>query len=414
MFSRLARYQVNSSVLALALVSVVACGGAGDPVKTPDAEAKKKAVDNAKHAPTNVQPPARADVKNDKPAEKRTTDSNPATPKERFALPNISLDPPEARRKITFGGQRLTAEACWLDTSVPELEDEWFPNPLRHLVASPDGSIYLTDQHNKVRHYIPEPGEVCKLAIDPSFGEKGLLTLPEDPKSLTVLPDGTLAVMGLNKFYKYIGGKAETIDCKVHDLFPDGKTGFSYRDDHVWRVDVPASCQETEWKFTGWDPPKAVPGQDSGKWLVSRVRPWNGDYLLFTSMHSDHYLGIHSPDGTLKIKIGKYREKLKNANETEDICHPADAGKCAAGICVLDYNCRKLTAWDPKNGKLIDSVLLGDLIGVYYPWPVAFASTKGFTYIGVTVEAKKDRDKTPKSDAKKISYGAVFRVKGLD
>ena len=92
MFSRLARYQVNSSVLVLAVVSVVACGGAGDPVKTPDAEATKKAADDAKHAPTNVQPPARADVKNDKPAEKRTTDSIPATPKERFALPNISLE----------------------------------------------------------------------------------------------------------------------------------------------------------------------------------------------------------------------------------------------------------------------------------------------------------------------------------
>ena len=415
MFSRLARYQWISNVFLPAAVAVTsACGGSSEPVKTPAADTAKKPADAGNPAPAEDKKPVEAEVKNDKPADKPVTEPKPTAPKERFALPNVAFDPPEDRKKITFGGKDVTAEACLLDTSVPELKDEWFANALRNMVAAPDGSIYLTDQDKKVRHYTPEPGETCKLAIDPKFGDKGMLAFPEEPERLTVLADGTLVVIGFNKFYKYVGGKVETVECKLHDLLPDGKSGFYRFVDDVRRIDDVATCKETDWKFKGWDAPKPEAGKQAEKWSVSRIMSWDKDYLLTMTMRGDYYLGIHSPDGKLKVKFGKDREKDKNLKDGEDICHVADAGKCAAGLCVLDGNCRQFTVWDPKKGTMIDSVPVSDLIGVFYPWPVAFAATKGFTYMGFTVKEKEMEGEAAKPSDKIPSYGVIFRVKGLN
>jgi hypothetical protein len=114
----------------------------------------------------------------------------------------------------------------------------------------------------------------------------------------------------------------------------------------------------------------------------------------------------------LKVKLGKDRDKDKNLRDGEDICWAADMGKCAAGLCVLDSNCRKLSAWDTKKGAMIDAVPVGDLIGLVYPWPVALVSAKGVTYIGVTNKEKQAED-APK-DAKEVNYALIFRIKGLN
>lgn len=413
MLSRFRHYGWSiGSFAALSAALIAGCGGAADTAKTPPADTAKKATVDAKPASTaDETKPAEADAKTDKPADKPAA-IKPGAPKERFALPNVEFSSPEDRKKVVLGGKEVSAEACLLDTSVSAMKDEWFANALRHMAAAPDGALYVYDQDKKVRRYVPEPGDTCKLAIDASFGEKGILTFPEDLEQMIVLADGTLVVLGWQKIYKYIGGKIETIDCRIKDLFPDGKTAFSHFSDEVKRVDIAAECKETEWKYKGWVAPKPEAGKDPQTYSVQSIRPWDKDLLIHMSISGSHYLGIHSTDGKLKMKMGKDREKDKNVKDGEDICYAADMGKCAPGLCVLDSNCRRLSAWDPKKGEMIDSVELSDLLGLFYPWPVAFVSTKSVSYMGVTHKEKK-AEGAPE-DAKEISHALIFRIKGLN
>ncbi len=413
MLSRFRHYGWSiGSFAALSAALIAGCGGAADATKTPPVDTAKKATFDAKPTSTaDVKKPAEGDAKTDKPADKPLSAVKPAA-KERFALPNVEFTALEDRKKIVFAGKEVSAEACLLDTSAPEMKDEWFSNALRGMAVAPDGTLYVYDNDKKVRHYKPEPGDTCKLAIDASFGDKGILKFPEDPERITVLADGTLVAIASNKMYKYIGGKIETVDCKVKDLFPDGKTGYFHYMDEVKRVDVAAECKETDWKYNGWDAPKPEKGKDPQKYSVQSIRPWDKDLLVHMTMSTDHYVGIHSVDGKLKVKMGKNRDKDKNIREGEEMCWAADMGKCAAGLCVLDSNCRRLSAWDPKKGELIDAVKVGDLLGLFYPWPVALVSTSGVSYIGVS-HKEKQPENAPK-DAKEISHALIFRIKGLN
>lgn len=415
MLSRFRHYGWNiGSFVALSAAIVAGCGGAADTAKTPPIDTAKKATGDAKPTSTaDATKPADAEAKTDKPADKPTPPVvKPSAPKEKFALPNVEITPAEDRKKLVLAGKELSAEACLLDTSVPEMKDEWFSNALRGFAAAPDGSLYAIDNDQKIRHYIPEPGDTCKLAIDASFGDKGLLKLPEDPERIMVLDDGTLVITAWRKLHKYVGGKIESVDCDVKDVFPDGKTGFWHSGDEAKRVDIAAACKETEWKYKGWDAPKPEKGKDPEKFSIQSIRPWEKDFLVHMTIKGDHYLGIHSPDGKLKIKLGKDREKDKNLRDGEDICWAADIEKCAAGLCVLDSNCRRLSAWDPKKGEMIEAVEVGELIGLFYPWPVALVSTKGVSYMAVTNKEKKPEN-APK-DAKEFSHALIFRIKGLN
>lgn len=411
MLSRFRRYGlILGSCAALGTGLVSGCGGTADPAKTPTVDTAKKPAEDSKPAPPNEdKKPAEAETKT---AEVKPAEVKPAAPKERFALPNVELSPPDERTKVSLGGKELAAEACLFDTSVPEMKDEWFSNALRGLAAAPDGSLYVIDPEKKVRHYIPEPGEACKLAIDASFGEKGILKLPDDPDRITVLADGTLVAMAWSKMYKVVGGKIETVECKVNELFPDGKVGFEHFMDEAKRVDVAAECKATDWKYKGWVAPKPEKGKDPEKYQIQSIRPWDKDLLVHMTIRGDHYIGVHGQDGSLKVTLGKDRDKDKNLRDGEDICWAADMGKCAAGLCVLDSNCRKLSAWDTKKGTMVDAVPVGDLIGLTYPWPVALVSTKGVTYMGVT-NKEKQAENAPK-DAKEVNYALIFRIKGLN
>ncbi|MBK9259675.1 MAG: hypothetical protein IPM54_07515 [Polyangiaceae bacterium] len=386
--------------------AVAGCGGAGETTKTPVAETKP-AVTVEEETPDVGE--AKSDASVDKTAPAKV---EPTPPKERFALPNIEIDRAEDREKVAIGGKEVSAEACLLDTTVSEMKHEWFSDAIRGLVAAPDGALYVFDHEKKVRRYVPEAGEICKLAIDAAFGEKGILQFPTELDRITMLDDGTLVGLGRGKIHKYLGGKFESIDCNVDDLFPDGKLGFDHFADEIRKIDVAAECKETDWKYKGWVAPKPEKGKNPEKYNVQSVRPWGKDYLVHMTIWGSHYLGIHSPDGKLKVKLGRDRDREKNVKDGEDICWAASTEKCAAGLCLLDSNCRRLSAWDPNKGTMIDTVELSDLLGVFYPWPVAIVSAKGAMYMAVSHKEKKPEN-APK-DAKDVSHALIFRIKGLN
>jgi hypothetical protein len=139
---------------ALSVAIIVGCGGTTDTTKTP-------AVDLAKKSGSEAKPASTADER--KPAEAEAKAEKPMVTKERFALPNVKFTDPEERKQVVLGGKEISAEACLLDTSVPELKDEWFANALRGLahVHDVDGRVDLVRNHDGtvrgLRFQLPPP-----------------------------------------------------------------------------------------------------------------------------------------------------------------------------------------------------------------------------------------------------------------
>lgn len=397
-----------TTVATMALVAsfaclVSACGGGGQdaPVKTP--------VDTAKTEPAKTPAAAEKPVEaapkpEDKSAPAAETPKKPAGPKEKFALPNVKFDVDAESRKVSLGGKALTAEACLLDTSAPDMTHEWFNQAIRGLVAAKDGSLYVLDHEQKVRHYLVEPGETCKLALDPSFGAHGVFTLPTPADSISILDDGTIAAYTLGKLMRIQGGKVDSLNCSVKSVNGGGKTGFNFFGSEAEKVEIGTECKATSWKFAGW------PTGEKGA-SVQFIQEMGKDVLVAASIEGTHYVAIHGADGKLKIKVGKDREKDK-AKDEELICWARDAKPCAAGLCIVDSNCRKMTAYDVKKGTLVGSIEIGNLLGLHYPWPSALVVGKGVSWIAASNKLVRPAD-APK-DAPDVNVGLIFRVKGLD
>jgi len=121
---------------------------------------------------------------------------------------------------------------------------------------------------------------------------------------------------------------------------------------------------------------------------------------------------VHGRDGKLKFRVGKPGADKKKM-EGEQICWARDADTCAAGLCVLDSNCRRLSAWDAKKGTLVDAVDINELLGVFYSWPVDLVMAKGgVSYLAISHKEKGPEN--PPKDYKDMSVGMIFRIKGLN
>ncbi len=381
------------AVLGLCLSTLVGCGGAQDrPAKA--AEAK---TDGAQASATNTAAPAPPPVEGPKPAVEA------AGAKEKFALPNVELKSPEDREKVTLGGKELTAEVCWLDTSAPELKHEWFSQAIRSMVQAADGALIVLDHEHKVRRYLVQPGEACKLALDPAFGKGGVLAFPSEIDWIAVQDDGTIVGFEFMKLHRYKDGKIETFDCSAKTVEGNGKTGWNSFSDEVEMVDIANDCKKVPWKYAGWEGPE--------KPSVQFVRPWGKDVILAASVKGTHYVAIHGRDGKKKIQFGKDSDD-KTKKEGETICWARDADACGAGVCVLDSNCRNLTAWDPKKGTLVGVVDINRLLGVSYAWPVDLAMGKGVAYLAASHKERKPENAPKDYDAKDV--GMIFRIRGLD
>jgi len=399
--------------IALCFSILAACGGGAKTANPSSNTAKADApkTDAVKTEPAKTEPaktesgPAGQTEKEAPKAEEK----KPAGKRGPFEVPNFPLEVPEEGEEPTvfkLAGKQLKVEVCAMDTSAPDLRAESFWEALREFAGSAKGELYILDPQKKIRKYLPQKGDKCVLALDPTFGEKGVLTPPVTPDDLDVLDDGTLVLKEFNRSHIYRNGKFESNGCEVRaELSGDGKVAWTLWEGKIAKGEYSEACPDKkEWKYTGWDASK--------KESVSEVVDWGNQVLLLGSAAPKNYIGIHRPDGTQLFMLGKSKIKSSTVHDDDEFCSISDVDKCGAGLCVLDGNCRALSAWDPKNGNFIGTVKVGDLLGLNYPMPVGMVVTKGATYLAATHDEKQPENAP--EDAKAMSVGGIFRIKGLD
>lgn len=394
--------------IALCVSFLAACGGgaqnANPASNTAKADASKANVGQADvkktETPVTDQPATEAP---------KAEENKPAAAKGRFEIPNFPLETPEEGEEpkvFKLGDKTLKVEVCALDTSAPPLRAEFFSHALREFAGSSKGELYVLDPAKKIRKYVPQKGDKCVLALDPSFGDKGILTPPSEPDKLEVLDDGTLVMVEFTRTHLYRNGKIESNGCEVRaGLSGDGKVAWTLWEGKIQKGEYSEACPDKkEWKYTGWDKSK--------KENVYEVRDWGNQVLLLGEAAPRHYVGVHKPDGTQQFMLGKSKNKEAKGFDDDEFCSVADVDKCGSGICTLDSNCRRLSAWDPKKGSLVGAVKVGDLLGLFYPMPVGLVVTKGASYMAVTHDEKMPENAP--EDAKAWTVGGIFKITGLD
>ncbi len=393
-----------SIVFCLSLLA--ACGGGAQTTNPSSNTAKTDAPKNDAVKTDTVKTENGAAGQTETP---KAEEAKPAGPKGRFEIPNFPLETPEEGEEpkvFKLGTKTLQVEVCALDTSAPALRAEFFGDALREFAGSAKGELYVLDPDKKVRKYVPQKGDKCELALDPSFGQGGILTPPVNPDKLHVLDDGTLVIVEFNQSHIYKNGKVESNGCGVSaGLSGDGKVAWTLWEGKIAKGDYSEACPDKkEWKYSGWDKSK--------KESVYGVMDWGNQVLLLGEAAPKHYIGIHRPDGTQQFMLGKSKIKASTVHDDDEFCSISDVDKCGTGLCVLDGNCRALSAWDPKNGNFLGVVKVGDLLGLSYPMPVGMVVTKGAAYLAATHDEKQPEDAP--SDAKVMTVGGIFRIKGLD
>jgi hypothetical protein len=400
------RYRQAS--LALCFSILAACGG-GTKTANPSANTAKADAPKAeavKTEPAKTENAAAGQTEKETP---KAEENKPAGKRGPSEIPNFPLKMLEEGDEPTIfklAGKELKVELCAMDTSVPDLRAQAFWEALREFAGSAKGELYVLDPQKKIRKYLPQKGDKCVLMLDPTFGDKGVLTPPVTPDKLDVLDDGTLVIKEFNRSHIYKNGKVESNGCEVRaELSGDGKVAWTLWEGKIQKGEYSEACPDKkEWKYTGWDKSK--------KEEVYEVRDWGNQVLLLGSAVSKHYIGIHRPDGTQQFMLGKSKIKASTVHDDDEFCSISDVDKCGAGLCVLDGNCRALSAWDMKNGNFIGTVKVSDLLGLFYPMPVGMVVTKGASYMAVTHDEKQPEDAP--SDAKAMTVGGIFRITGLD
>jgi hypothetical protein len=76
---------------------------------------------------------------------------------------------------------------------------------------------------------------------------------------------------------------------------------------------------------------------------------------------------------------------------------------CAAGICVLDANARRVSLWT-RAGKPAGSVGLAELFGLSAPWVADFSVGKDGVAWFVAAQAREQSS---------VAEGLIYRVRGL-
>lgn len=389
--------------IALCFSILAACGGG-----TKDANL----ASNAAKVDAPKTEPAKSESGSADPSEEEAPnaeENKPAAKKEPFEVPNFPLETweeGEEPKVFKLAGKDLKVEVCALDTSVPPLRAEFFGDALREFAGSAKGELYVLDPDKKIRKYLPQKGDKCVLMLDPNFGDKGVLTPPVTPDKLDVLDDGTLVISEFGVSHIYKNGKFVSNGCKAQKgLSRDGRVGWDVWEGKITTGEYSDACPDKkEWKYTGWDKSK--------KEEVYDVRDWGNQVLLLGSAAPKHYLGIHRPDGTPQFMLGKSKIKASKVHDDDEFCSISDVDKCGADLCVLDGNCRALSAWDLKNGNFLGKVKVGELLGLFYPMPIGTVVTKGASYMAVTHDEKEPENAPP--DAQKMTVGGIFRITGLD
>ena len=337
--------------------------------------------------------------------------AKPAPPPER-PFPELVKDskplaPKPAPQEVA--GKTVTAERCRLDglellgkSTMSVIKDiEVFGEQV--VIVNGDGSLVGLKL---------DKGKECKLTLDRTFGQDGLLKLENKIEHLSRDDKGNiLAANGIFDAYYVTRGKKD-FTCKSKgylSFHPSGKWAIA-----PW-VNSTVGITEVDTKD------KTCTRKD---WVLSDLNSDDKRKGPFQSIHSSRIIGDEiylggslakkvDPKEPRQVRVydkaGKEKrffggtESLKD--DTFGWVH--DITPCAFGVCVLDANHRRISAWKGGGEKHLGNIDLMKLLDLKYPWIPAIAVSKGGkTYF---VGAGQSRE----GAEGKVAEGVIYRLTGL-
>jgi hypothetical protein len=270
--------------------------------------------------------------------------------------------------------------------------------------------VLVVDSDGKVRAFKIEAGPKCKLTVDKTFGEAGVAKFENKIDRLSTDSAGNLwATNGVFASYKVDKAGKQVGKCEGRPLgylhvHPSGKSGIgTFANATVAKVTLDgAGCKTEPWAFQDLSDDAKRKGPLTNAQAVGFV----GDTVFMGGVLSKK----EDPNGSTVVlaldAAGKEKARLGKIDKdysTKDRFGWVHAiSPCKQGVCVLDSNYRRLTAWK-TDGKFVADLDLSKLFGLKYPWIADFDRNKTHTYF----VAGQDRDGT------RVGEGNIYRVTGL-
>lgn len=325
-------------------------------------------------------------------------------PFEELVATSKPLNPQTATQDLA--GAKISAEVCTVEGG-PFL-DKSNMNVLRSIRAIGDRVLVVNDE--QIHGYKLEPGAGCKLSIDKGFGTAGVVKLDHKIERLTADSAGNVwATSGVFASYKLakdgsVAGKCEARPLGYFFVHPSGRSGIgTFANADTAKVTLTgASCKSEKWAFSGLSTDATRKGNITNAQAVGFV----GDTIFMGAKlakavdpnESNVVLALDA-SGKEKFKMGKM-DKDYSSKERFGWVHAI--GPCKVGVCVVDSNFRRLTAWR-ADGKFVGSVDLGALFGLKYPWISDFDRNQKNAFF-VAGQAR---------EVKGVGEGNIYRVTGL-
>lgn len=246
------------------------------------------------------------------------------------AFPDLS-ESALAPQKGKLGASSVVASVCKLDTSAPALEDpQWWNHALQSMAVAGDGTIYVLDQQNKLRHYVNRSAESCELVLDRAFGAGGVRDLGFPTTIGSILRSVSVdARGGVHVSDGGIGSKDKIVGATLSDgcdgyFFASPDSSLALAGGHL--LQGGSGCSGTYLSYTGYDDHAPEYARPHAIGLV-------GDEIVVagTDMRGKEEVakvGLHASDGKMRIKLGKDKGD-------ERLASPGSATKCGSDLCVL-------------------------------------------------------------------------------
>ncbi|MBI2395599.1 MAG: hypothetical protein HYV09_38895 [Deltaproteobacteria bacterium] len=298
-----------------------------------------------------------------------------AKKKVKVAAPPISA---ESDKAITFAGKDTKVVVCKLDESAPPMIDkDWWHHSLTGMAVARDGTLYVVDHEQKLRHYVNQSEGGCELALDESFGKGGVMDFQSSRGSVIndVATDDKGAVyFSWHKAPKKIVGNEVTEHCSDF-IRADAWSPLVVADGNVTRGEG-CTGKYAKGLLNGFDP--SVPQYDQPKVVGLFGEELVSHGVDIEKGKSVHKVGVHGLDGKRRLVLGGHADDAMYS-----IKH---ATSCGGDLCVLDspLSSTSLLRWT-KDGKFLGKVTLTDLSmnGSEIGW------SKAGLYVGGAIRGEK-------------------------
>lgn len=360
------------------------------------------------------------------PCEKKDEAAKPAASATATATASAVASAPEKPKEVPYEEKLKTSTPLVIKTAEQDAagtkigaevcEVEGGPKPSKSgmdvykSIRAIGDRIFTVEEDAAVHAYKIDAGAKCKLSIDKTFGEGGVVKLANKIDRLSADSAGNLwATNGIFASYKLAKDGKQTAECTGRPLgylfvAPSGKTGIgTFANATVSKVTLSgAGCKTEPWVFQDLstdDKRKGVLTNAQAVGYVGDTIFLGGKLAKSADPNESNVVLALDASGKEKARLGK-TDKDYSTKDRFGWVHAI--GPCKPGVCVLDSNYRRITQWK-TDGKFVANIDLSALLGLKYPWINDFDRNKTHAY----VIAGQERD------VKGVYEGNIYRVTGM-